>query len=242
MTSINESAAIDDLLEAINTLLRIDHASSNDSDPCKLGNHSSDAFYRNTSQADINHGELTKVNLDTNISARARTKKDEVFLNVPRSRHLSMVPPYWEQQAPYNTMTLPEVFKLLEADDDECIICVKKIHKLGFKSVKYLRQYFSMFGQVSRMVILPSRQKDQTFTPYYGSSPANAVRPASMCFVVMSTKSAAGQILLQELHQIGEWPVEVSSFNRTSSASSQVRTPSIASVETTCSPKSLSPF
>lgn len=240
MTSIHEGAAIDDLLEAINALLKTDCSPSLNLEGLSEMNQSSEVFRHPGSLADVRRDRVASLNIDSKYSVSATGKKDEVFLKTPRPRHLSMATPYWEQQAPYNTMTLPEVFKLLEADDDECIICVKKIHKLGFKSVKYLRQYFSMFGKVSRMVILPSRQKDQASTPYYGSSQANAVRPASMCFVVMSTRWAVSQILLQELHQIGEWPVEVAHFNRTTSPSSHIRTPSIASVETNCSPKSLS--
>jgi hypothetical protein len=239
MTSVHEGAAIDDLLEAINALLRNNPAPTLNLDSCANSNQCGDMFLRSAGQSDVNRERFNNVNFDSNVSGPGSNKKDEVFLSAPRSRHVSVASPFWEQQAPYNTMTLPEVFKLLESDDDECIICVKKIHKLGFKSVKYLRQYFSLFGQVSRMVILPSRQKDQTFTPYYASA-ANAVRPASMCFVVMSTRWEASKILLQELHQIGDWPVEVSRFHRTSPLSSDVRTPSVASVETSCSPKSLS--
>jgi hypothetical protein len=125
--------------------------------------------------------------------------------------------PIWEQQAPHNTMTLPDVFKLLEPEDEDCIICVKKIHKLGFKSVRVLRQYFSQFGAVQRIIVLPSRQKEMGsngMTPY-------SVRPASMCFIVMSTKASCRRILLQELHYVGgEWPVEVAGFNRGTSSNS----------------------
>jgi hypothetical protein len=118
--------------------------------------------------------------------------------------------PFWEQQAPYNTMTLPDVFKLLESDDPDCIICVKKIHKLGFKAVKFLRHYFSQFGVITRIVVLPSRQKEVA-TPY-GTSVCT-VRPASMCFVVMSSRLACRRILMQELHYVAsDWPVEVSIF------------------------------
>lgn len=144
--------------------------------------------------------------------------------------------PVWEQQAPFNSMALPDVFKLLDPEDEECVICVKKIHKLGFRSVKYLRHYFSQFGTISKIVILPSRQKDpSSISSYYGGKThCGSVRPASMGFLVMASKWSAGRILSQEMHQIGECPVETSRFNRQAISKSPMRSPSIASVETHC--------
>ena len=143
--------------------------------------------------------------------------------------------PFWEQQAPFNTMTLPDVFSLLESEEEDCIVCVKKIHKLGFRSVKYLRQYFSQFGVISKIAILPSRQKDPSSSSYYGGSSGHygTVRPASMGFLVMSNRWSANRIMMQDLHCVGEWSVEVSRFNKHASAS-PLRTPSVSSIETTC--------
>jgi hypothetical protein len=141
--------------------------------------------------------------------------------------------PWWEMQAPYNTMTLPDVFKLLETVEEDRVICVKKIHKLGFKSVKILRQYFSQYGVVTRIVVLPSRQKE--VETYDGSVRLN-VRPASMCFVVMASEAACREILMHEVHYVGyEWPVEVSSFNRGGAAPSSPASLSV-SISSSASP------
>jgi hypothetical protein len=141
--------------------------------------------------------------------------------------------PWWELQAPYNTMTLPDVFKLLETIEEERIICVKKIHKLGFKSVKVLRQYFSQYGVVTRIVVLPSRQKE---VETYDGSIRYTVRPASMCFVVMASEAACREILMHDVHYVGcEWPVEVSVFNRGGSGPNSPASLSV-SISSTTSP------
>lgn len=165
------------------------------------------------------HGNSSNIDFDVTIGSESWTPFNRTVPQMTESRPYKLQShsprtntPFWEQQAPFNTMTLPDVFKLLESDDPDCIICVKKIHKLGFKAVKFLRQYLSQFGVITRIVVLPSRQKEVA-TPY-GSSVCT-VRPASMCFVVMSSRLACRRILMQELHYVaGDWPVEVSIFNQ----------------------------
>ncbi len=116
--------------------------------------------------------------------------------------------PQWELQAPHNTMTLPDISKLLDFENHTRVICVKKIHKLGFRSARYLRQYFSHFGQIAKLILLPSRQKDGSAYHGFGSP----VRPASMCFIVMTSEDSVRHALMQELHFIGEYPVEVAPY------------------------------
>ena len=121
--------------------------------------------------------------------------------------------PIWEQQAPNNRMTLPEVYRLLGFEDDFCILAVRKIHKLGFKSVKYLREYFSQFGKVSKIILLPARAKGES--PCVPGAHAS-VRPASMAFLVMSSRVSAALALSQPVHWINDWPIAVNFFIRAS--------------------------
>jgi len=110
----------------------------------------------------------------------------------------------------------PPRMNLLEAlnvqSDEDCtrIVTVRKCHKLGFKSHVHLRQYFSRFGRVDRVVLLPMRAKPKNVMDGRGN------RPSSMGFVVMETKEAADRILSFNseagIHEIKGWPIEVRNF------------------------------
>lgn len=110
----------------------------------------------------------------------------------------------------------PPRMNLLEAlnvqSDEDCtrIVTVRKCHKLGFKSHVHLRQYFSRFGRVDRVVLLPMRAKPKNAMDGRGN------RPSSMGFVVMETKEAADRILSfnnnSGIHEIKGWPIEVRNF------------------------------
>jgi len=110
----------------------------------------------------------------------------------------------------------PPRMNLLEAlnvqSDEDCgrIVTVRKCHKLGFKSHIHLRQYFSRFGRVDRVVLLPMRAKPKHAMDGRGN------RPSSMGFVVMDTKDGADRILSYNnfcgIHEIKGWPIEVRNF------------------------------
>lgn len=161
-------------------------------------------------------------------------------VRAPVSRSIRDNSPYWEKHAPVNTMTLPDIFDMLSVEDPQCVVCVRRIHKLGFKSVKYIRQFFNLFGTIRRVIVLPSRQKDisDKLTPMGLPSP---VRPSSMCFLVMDSRDSAFKILEQSIYYIGPWPVDVSFFDPHQGAcvkkdvSGWERSPSISSVDTNSS-------
>lgn len=110
----------------------------------------------------------------------------------------------------------PPRMNLLEAlnvqSDEDCsrIVTVRKCHKLGFKSHIHLRQYFSRFGRVDRVVLLPMRAKPKNAADGRGN------RPSSMGFVVMESKEGADRILSYNnysgIHEIKGWPIEVRNF------------------------------
>jgi hypothetical protein len=232
-----QQTAIEQLLDAINLILN----QSNVLEALEDGGNLVETPVRASCCFDDTFGVSDSFDQLTNKKGILPTPKHGLSIGDPLSHPNSNGPrlfrqassiPFWEQQAPFNTMTLPEVFKILENDEEDRIVCLKKIHKLGFRSVKYLRHYFSKFGTILKIVILPSRQKEAN--SYYGSSCSSTVRPASMGFLVMADKWSADRILKDEIHHISDWPVEVSRFNRHGSTTSPLQCPSIASIETQC--------
>jgi len=157
-------------------------------------------------------------------------------LHVINNRYSRILVPLWEQQAPLNTMTLPDIVDMLASEDMNCIVCVRRIHRLGFKSVRHLRRFFSVFGTICKIVLLPSRPKEWLC----GSSAA--IRPSSMCFLVLGDRESASRILSQETYQVGTCTVSVSSYSPENSCfnkthvRSQSRTSSMSSMETCSSP------
>ena len=107
-------------------------------------------------------------------------------------------------------MNLLEALNVQRDDDCSRIVTVRKCHKLGFKSHIHLRQYFSRFGRVDRVVLLPMRAKPKHATDGRGN------RPSSMGFVVMETKEGADRILGYNnfcgIHEVRGWPIEVRNF------------------------------
>lgn len=103
--------------------------------------------------------------------------------------------------------TLPRM-NLLDAlnvgpnDDISHIVTVRKCHKLGFKSNIFLKQYFSKFGKVDRVVLLPMRTKQLN----------KGNRPSSMGFVVFENSDIVSRVLDTPTHMIKGWPIEVRNF------------------------------
>ena len=107
-------------------------------------------------------------------------------------------------------MNLLEALSVQSEEDCLRIVTVRKCHKLGFKSHIALKQYFSRFGKVDRVVLLPMRAKPKNAMDGRGN------RPSSMGFVVMETKEGAERILSFNnscgIHEIKGWPIEVRNF------------------------------
>lgn len=107
-------------------------------------------------------------------------------------------------------MNLLEALNVQSDSDCQRIITVRKCHKLGFKSHVHLRQYFSKFGRVERVVLLPMRAKPKNTMEGRGS------RPSSMGFVVMESRDVVEAVLgfnnACGIHEIKGWPIEVRNF------------------------------
>ncbi|KAF4691964.1 hypothetical protein FOZ60_014451 [Perkinsus olseni] len=110
-------------------------------------------------------------------------------------------------------MNLLEALQVFNEDDEKRVFTVRKVHKLGFKSQHALRQYFSQFGRVKDVVLLPMRAKPKPGP----SGQVRGVRPSSMGFVVMQRAEDVQKILAYgDTHMIKGWPIEVRPFVRPS--------------------------
>lgn len=96
--------------------------------------------------------------------------------------------------------SLPQVLHALDDEDDDCIVVVRRITKLGFKSARILKERFRQLGWgVKKVVTLPSRARTQSFEPIgQGLSripTTGYLRPSSMGFVVFDSRDAARDCL-----------------------------------------------
>ncbi|KAF4660618.1 hypothetical protein FOL47_007078 [Perkinsus chesapeaki] len=118
---------------------------------------------------------------------------------------------------------LPDLLKQLDQEDESCIFIVRKIHKLRFQSASILEHYFSGFGEVKKVLLLPWRRQKSV-----GPHPGKA-RPASMGFIVMKSAIAVSNILSISQHTIAGWPISVQVFERQSEKCGDSRRSSITS-------------
>ncbi|EER08474.1 hypothetical protein Pmar_PMAR026621 [Perkinsus marinus ATCC 50983] len=110
-------------------------------------------------------------------------------------------------------MNLLEALQVFNEEDEKRVFTVRKVHKLGFKSQYALKKYFSQFGRVKDVVLLPMRAKPKP-GPH---GQVRAVRPSSMGFVVMQCPEDVQRILAYgDTHTIKGWPIEVRPFVRPS--------------------------
>ena len=97
---------------------------------------------------------------------------------------------------------LPQVLHALDDEDDDRIVVVRRITKLGFKSNRTIKAKFNQFGwEVKNVVLLPSRSRSMYADGGDHSSPrsntggsgvaVSHARPSSMGFVVFKTRQAA---------------------------------------------------
>lgn len=123
--------------------------------------------------------------------------------------------PTWELQAPENEFNLATLLQVLDEVDESCVLTVRKIHKIGLNSAQILREHFSQFGEVDRVMLLPSRPKatSQALTAEV-SVGSGKIRPASMAFVVMRSRQPAIVARLNEIHVIEGHPIQVQLFKR----------------------------
>ena len=88
---------------------------------------------------------------------------------------------------------LPQVLHVLDREPDECIVVVRRITRLGFKSFRIIKNRFEQMGwDVRNVVLLPSRSRPAEGSPL-GTLPH--ARPSSMGFVVFANPKQASECL-----------------------------------------------
>jgi hypothetical protein len=132
-----------------------------------------------------------------------------------QTRYIRAVPT-WEYQAPENGFNLSTLLQVLDEVDEACVLTVRKIHKLGLNSAQVLREHFSQYGEVDRVMLLPSRPKSVACSAgsMHASLGVGKIRPASMAFVVMRSRQPAIIARLSEIHTIEGHPAQVQKFRR----------------------------
>jgi len=95
--------------------------------------------------------------------------------------------------------TLSTSLRVLEDEDPYCLLIVRRISKLGFKATRSLKQHFSAYGPVVRVLLAHSTARqycDQQFQVKR--------RPSNLGFVQMATAEAANMVLAQGASQAVE--------------------------------------
>ena len=118
------------------------------------------------------------------VTALRGGKPVRISLEEPGSRSLS---------AASDVEPLPQVLHALDNESDDCIVVVRRITRLGFKSNRILKLRFEEIGwEVRNVVLLPSRSRPMDGSPSGGAPHA---RPSSMGFVVFSEPQNAKECL-----------------------------------------------
>merc|ERR1719331_3508810 len=92
--------------------------------------------------------------------------------------------------------TLSTSLRILEAEDPDSLLIVRRISKLGFKATQLLKKHFSAYGSVVKVLLAHSTARqycDQQFQVKR--------RPSNLGFIQMGTAEATHKILAEGLSQ-----------------------------------------
>jgi hypothetical protein len=79
--------------------------------------------------------------------------------------------------------------RALADEHPHCVFIARRCHTLGFQSEELLAQHYSKFGQVRRVLVMPSTVKCSL------KNTAKRVRPGSIGFIVMADAESVERIL-----------------------------------------------
>jgi hypothetical protein len=104
--------------------------------------------------------------------------------------------------------TLSTSLRILEEEDADCLLIVRRISKLGFKATRSLKQHFSSYGPVVKVLLAHSSARQ-----YNDQQMHVKRRPSNLGFVQMATREATKLILAHgPLHDIEGVEVSVQRF------------------------------
>ncbi|KAF4665140.1 hypothetical protein FOL47_004783 [Perkinsus chesapeaki] len=105
--------------------------------------------------------------------------------------------------------TLRTLLQELDTEDESCIFIVRRIHKFGFKSPVFLREYFEEYGEVRKVLVAHSRQVQ----PGPNDTTRTRSRPASLGFVLMADPESVQRILADgPVHMVADVEITVHPF------------------------------
>lgn len=111
---------------------------------------------------------------------------------------------------PQGLPSLSSSLQVLAREDPDCLFIVRRINKLGFKACRQLKQHFSAYGQVVRVLVAHSTVR------HYGDPQCQTRRrPSSLGFVHMATAAAVRLVLaLGEDQEVNSAVIRVQRFER----------------------------
>jgi len=100
--------------------------------------------------------------------------------------------------------------KELEVEDTSCIVHVRQIHRLGFRSPELLHEYCSRFGPVKRVAVSNAHEKLENVPP--PPFPVR-VRPSGIGFIVMERPEDAAEVVAAgEIQTVNGCQIRVRKF------------------------------
>jgi hypothetical protein len=122
--------------------------------------------------------------MDVTSALVALPTEEAIYVLVKASIALMSVRPPWESQAPVNKFTLAGLTAVLSFEDSACVLTVRKVHRLGSRSVEIIRTEFGKLAAVDKVLLLPGRLRVE-----------GPPKLASMAFVVMNSPDDAKTVL-----------------------------------------------
>ncbi|KAF4679692.1 acyl-protein thioesterase, partial [Perkinsus olseni] len=123
--------------------------------------------------------------------------------------------PLVDTNFPDHGVPLWHVLRSLSNVDEKRVFTVRKIQKLGFESPPKLREYFSMWGKVTNILVLHRQARTASTSGGDSNNDKNVrVRPPSVGFVVMEDPDVVSRILSTPKHVICGHSCEVQVFER----------------------------
>lgn len=127
----------------------------------------------------------------------------------PDSRGLDATSTGMDEENSPTRETLRTYLEEISSQDPRCIFTVRRIKKLGFRSPEILRQHFSAYGEVVKVLVAVSLVK-----PVRDGRGRFRTRPGALGLVVMKNPESVEKILSQEEVEVSSHMVQVQAYKR----------------------------